>query len=728
MMQTRFRPVFVALGSLLLAKASLAQEPAPAKPAQPAKPAPAAPAPAAKPAPAAPAAAPAKPAPAAPAAKPAPAAGAKPAPAAKPAPVAPADAAPAAAPIAPAAEEAPPAEETEPPAGHEHAEPLPALPPPSDAATRPRALPAFPEPAADAAALQRMGRDRPPVAKVADESDVFADDWWSHARPILELHGNFRVRAEMYYRFSLGRVDEPKNAIWPRPPDSPYGSYPVDQPDAKLCTEDESGTGSSTSVSRLTQCSNNTQAGANLRFRLNPEIHVSDNLRVISQIDLLDNLVLGSTPSPRNGYEPIGFNAQSTDPSLANSIRVKRVWGEYSTPVGELRFGRMPNHWGLGIVNNSGDGYDGDYQSTIDRLQFVAGIKPLELYISGAWDFPNEGQTNAALFGETEGVTREQTQAYDLAQLDDVDQYVVSVTRRKSPELTKLALTRGNLVINGGLQLTYRKQLLAAEFATMEANTDGTQYVRRDAHYWLPDIWLQLLYKGFRFEAEAATYQGSVGNNRTATGAITDDDKYTIAQWGFAAELEQKLVENRLRLGLSAGWASGDADVDGLVPTNGDNNFGQLGGDHTISTFRFNPAYRNDLILSRNILSRVQGTYYFRPSLGYDFLHDAAGQRLGGQVAGIWTRASQFIQAPGHDRDLGLELNGAVYFQAKDGALNDDPTQMGGFYARLEYGILFPMAGMGYPSGTATKIKDETQGSADVSSAQILRLYLGVLF
>ena len=47
----------------------------------------------------------------------------------------------------------------------------------------------------------------------------------------------------------------------------------------------------------LDPCENNTQLGANMRFRLNPELHISDNLRVMSQIDMLDNLVLGSTPS-----------------------------------------------------------------------------------------------------------------------------------------------------------------------------------------------------------------------------------------------------------------------------------------------------------------------------------------------------------------------------------------------------------------------------------------------
>jgi uncharacterized protein (TIGR04551 family) len=237
---------------------------------------------------------------------------------------------------------------------------------------------------------------------------------------------------------------------------------------------------------------------------------------------------------------------------------------------------------------------------------------------------------------------------------------------------------------------------------------------------------VQVLYKQFRFEAEAATVQGSIANINPDTAQPAANGKYTLASWGFVAELEQKLVENRLRLGLGTGWASGDADVDGLSPI-GD---GGQHGDRTISTFRFNPAYRVDLILNRNILSRIQGTYYFRPSLGYDFLRDPSGQRLGGSVAGIWTRASEFIQAPGHSRDLGIELNGSVYFQSKDGAVNDDPNRMGGFYARLEYGILFPMGGLGYPSAQADTINQQAGSSsaADVSSAQILRLDLGAMF
>ena len=101
----------------------------------------------------------------------------------------------------------------------------------------------------------------------------------------------------------------------------------------------------------------------------------------------------------RGGYAPLGafathaVGAESPGrTALSDSIVVKRVWGEYLTPVGLLRFGRMPSHWGLGMLANGGDGYDSDYQSTADRIMFVTGIKKYDLYFAGAWDFAERGR------------------------------------------------------------------------------------------------------------------------------------------------------------------------------------------------------------------------------------------------------------------------------------------------------------------------------------------------
>lgn len=612
-------------------------------------------------------------------------------------------------------------------------------------------LPVWPEPSEDAAALKRQGAERPGAAKQSSSSPVFAEDWWTHTRAILEWHGSFRARGELFYKFHLGRRDLPSVALFPRPYDHYY--TPLNRVDvgevrgARLCTPDEAGTGSEDGFADADQgCDDNTNAGANLRFRLEPEFHVSDNLRVLTQIDLLDNLVLGSTPSgyvsglngveERSGYAPLGvLDDDTAAPSRRNSLRdsivVKRVWAEWATPVGQLRFGRMPNQWGLGMVWNAGNGHDDDYGSTVDRAQIISGIKSLDLYASASLDFPNEGPT-------TDNVSLERGQPYDIAQLDDVNQYTFSILRQKSPELLKAALNRGDVVLNGGLQLQYRHQQLAADQSGLcDVAADGAVplgcsvdyepgFVRRGASIWLPDLWLQLLYGGFRFETEIATVQGTIDNVGTEPGANATN--YKLRSWGFASEIEQKLAENKLHLGFKFGWASGDADVDSLAPGSG---FQDQHGDHTVSTFRFHPSYGLDLILYRNLLTRVQGTYYFRPSVKYDFLREPNGQKIGGGIAALWSRASSFMQTPGHDRDLGVEVNGQLYFQSKDGSLNDDPDRMGGFFAKLEYAVLFPMAGLGYTPGESQAIISRANGdseAADTNLAQALRLFLGVSF
>ena len=274
---------------------------------------------------------------------------------------------------------------------------LPALPhnaaePTANPITGPL-LPAGLAPAAEsapAAATHATAAEK----EAKNDDSVFAEDWWSHARPILELHGYFRTRAEMFHNFSLGRISEPDQALWTMPADNRYsvGTLPNQANGAygpALCSPGESGEvpGNSNDGASYYQyaCKNKNQSSANLRFRINPELHISDNLRILSQIDLLDNLVLGSTPvgyanvpsstsasgyvvATRSGYYPMSFFDNTTVPptagvnSYTNSIAVKRVWGEFSTPLGQLRFGRMPDHFGLGMYHNAGDGYDDDYQ------------------------------------------------------------------------------------------------------------------------------------------------------------------------------------------------------------------------------------------------------------------------------------------------------------------------------------------------------------------------------
>ena len=153
-------------------------------------------------------------------------------------------------------------------------------------------------------------------------------------------------------------------------------------------------------------------------------------------------------------------------------------------------------------------------------------------------------------------------------------------------------------------------------------------------------------------------------------------------------------------------------------------------GDSTISTFRFNPSYLVDLIFFRHILTRVQGAYYFRPAVDYDFIRSETGRKIGAGAAVIWSRASEFIQTPGHAADLGVELDLSLYIQESTfGRLSDDPQEMGGFFGLAQFGVFFPLGGLGYQDQIAQKLVNKFGSGADeLDTAWMLRAYLGVFF
>jgi hypothetical protein len=113
-------------------------------------------------------------------------------------------------------------------------------------------------------------------------------------------------------------------------------------------------------------CGSKNIGAANTRFRLEPTLNITDLVRVHSQIDVLDNTIMGSTPDSLAGIEgynrpfsmggpgdqpgnsPSPFTSNSQDPpevgqnGFLSSIRAKRAWAEIDTEFGSIRFGRMP--------------------------------------------------------------------------------------------------------------------------------------------------------------------------------------------------------------------------------------------------------------------------------------------------------------------------------------------------------------------------------------------------
>ena len=165
-------------------------------------------------------------------------------------------------------------------------------------------------------------------------------------------------------------------------------------------------------------------------------------MRVKSTLDILDNLVMGSTPEGRTmGFQVpvLALSQTQVQPekglnSVSDALVIKHVWGELMTPFGELKFGRMPFHFGLGIFANDGLDLDADGGTTVDRVMLT--VKAMEHYFSLGWDFISEGATSAYL--TSKGSANNYTQldpAMDADQIDDINQFVFILAKKDKEDV-----------------------------------------------------------------------------------------------------------------------------------------------------------------------------------------------------------------------------------------------------------------------------------------------------
>ena len=309
----------------------------------------------------------------------------------------------------------------------------------------------------------------------------------------------------------------------------------------------------------------NTLAGANLRLRLEPVLNVHEDVKVKMQVDVLDNIVLGSTPDsiPQNTSSPlVAFSQTQVPPSdgtnaLSDSIRVKRVWAEIMTPLGELRVGRMPSQFGFGVLANEDKGLDSNYGDTNDRILFATKIG--DYYIVPAFDWAATGPTSASRY-EPYG------QPFDRDQRDDVDQYILAVVKRDKDEDIAQKLDNDQLVFDYGTYQVLRHQALdAAGFHGTDHNPEtgweDQDLVERRASFWAGSFWLRLLWRKLSIEAEYAAIVGRVENSviDAANGYASKAKGIDVNQHGFAANAEYKLLRDALTLRLLVVGASGDS-------------------------------------------------------------------------------------------------------------------------------------------------------------------------
>lgn len=545
---------------------------------------------------------------------------------------------------------------------------------------------------------------------------------------LLELHGYFRVRPELFHKFDL---DQPPDA-------SGYWLFP--RPDGQFLATGLSG--------------GHSIAGTNMRFRLDPTLNISEEVRIKAQIDALDNVVWGSTPQYayiRQNRVDIGILGSSQVPpvpgvnSTQSNLAVKRVWGEVATPIGLLKFGRMGDQFALGIVHNDGNCLDCDYGVTVDRFQFVA--EPLPgFFIVPTIDFDIEGLIS--------GKTGNQGQPYDVTNSDDAHTFGIILARKDTDQKARTRIESGGTIVNYGLFFQYRSQRYEyKQQGTYTSFTEQDPYqipnpslsrTARNAYLFIPDLWFKLERKAFKIELEVAAYLGKAQgclpfDNGSSTGCDFSQE-LTIAQYGGALQTEWRLLDGALRIGLEVGAASGDsAPGFGNKPNRQSNQtrpnattagaqwgdyegaqYGQrpcspavgqsaaLCRDLDIRNFRFNQDYRIDLILWREIIGGITDALYVKPGVSYAF-NDSIS--IFGNF--IYSKALKPTSTPsGTSTQLGLEIDAGVRFQTDDG-----------FYAQLAYGILFPFDGLqyNYPS-------IYVGAPISPSVAQAIRAQLGIRF
>jgi uncharacterized protein (TIGR04551 family) len=531
---------------------------------------------------------------------------------------------------------------------------------------------------------------------------------WTAPTPIVTLHGYLRVRGELMDRFWLNRpILSPTDIARGQGPD-PFSNFrPLEHRYNQTACADEETAQETFGGSVNTVCKVKTLQFASMRFRFSPQLNISEDIRIKSTFDILDNYVLGTGPQSYYGAGQVAQNVfPGTNIPVGQVILPRRVWAEVrNRDLGELRFGLMPDHWGLGMLYNAGNGLDDDYSTDLGRV--MGTTKLLGFYLSASYDFLNEGR----LYG---GVNQP---AYDASQLDDLDQFTFSVVRRVPDEDEETVLARGDMVLNGGARFQFRHQdsLIDQTVDPMTGTLTGAPMFKTlNATMYTPDVWAQLKYGKLRLELEAAWVAGHMVNTNNGL-------RQHISQIGAAFEGELRLLNDKLGVYFYSGFASGDSETEGLSnDANYIDHAGAGGGtsadsalnNSLVSTFRFSPAYRVDLILWRTLMRQIAGAYYFKPGLSYDFVRDNFGQLFGARVDAIWSRAAAPVQTWGNDPNLGLELNAQVYWRSADG-----PNQNDGYHASLQYGVLFPMKGLGM-----------VNQHVNLLTAQTVRLVLGVMF
>jgi len=494
--------------------------------------------------------------------------------------------------------------------------------------------------------------------------DIVARD-----RVDVQVHGYMRVRAEALDNLDLDRGLTPSG--------QPLFPVSLSDPNAQVLTY------------------------ADMRLRTDFAIYApGGGVAVKARIDTLDDQPLGGS------Y--VGAPASSTtQASLSNVFHVKRAYGEALTPIGLLAAGRMGNAWGLGILANGGDCADCDSGDSADRIAFLTPV--LDHIVALAYDFTATGPFVPGASGAT---------FLNIAPSASVHTVTFAVLHFRDEFARRRRRLAGKVTFEYGAYVSHRWQAddIPATYLpiAVPVTINASQVMMRGYTATAIDGWARLTAPVARVEAEWAMLLANVDQPSLIPGVLYHTP-VTSNQMGAALESELGAPESPVGAGLDAGYASGDSapgfnafpKIAAPLAQPGDLNGGQANPpyDTHVDNFRFHPDYRIDRILFREIIGTVTNAIYIRPHAQWHIYESAPGI-LSAEVAGVASWAAIGASTPGGKSPLGVEIDPTLAYASRDG-----------FGIALEYGILFPLAGL-----------DNPQSHLDAKLAQLARVRLMYLF
>ncbi len=393
------------------------------------------------------------------------------------------------------------------------------------------------------------------------------------------------------------------------------------------------------------------------RLRITPRLSWEDMATLHFQIDALDDVIWGDN----NGLSaaPL-FAIDGTDQHFLSdrrdALKLHKAWVEFKIPVGVMRVGRMPSHWGMGLLANGGgnafldpdptrpkhipqreslDTYfdddfgDNHFGSVTDRVLFIT--KPLSIYktLTGKADTTSKLVMGYAydkiseaplLGGESEGSRFRPLgqQGFISRPGDDVSEHVGFVVWNDPYAQFGGPLARDTDELRIGTYFVWRH---ADRSSTQPSDLNSSENcgefdgelvpcVDTGSDIFISDFWGRLRYGPFYAETEVLAIFGETfggvpfpSTNRKKNAEISGG----VARLGYMATNDRG--EDLFDVILEAGHASGDDSLP----------------DQDFKQRALHPDYNVGLILFEETLRELSARTYGPPFLSAENPNGAEG-------------------------------------------------------------------------------------------------------